>query len=260
MFFYFAEKQILERRRKRKIKIKKLCILLFTILIVSGITFSVYASDNKNLEGFTRVLEAVEEKHIEVFDCKAFGLTYDEVRYCISFVEISNPCLYGLSSFSCTETDGIVESINLTYSYTAEEMLLQRREIDRIISDIIADTEGLTNPEKIKVVYDYFADSNIYDYSIKTDESEEYNIYTLLTEHRGRCKTFSLAFKLIMDKLDIPCKVVSNLTSVKQDLDNETYHIWNKVYVSDEWLTVDLTKRLYLANNLLCMLYGLPIN
>ncbi len=245
-----------------KEKIKKLLKLILAILTVFGLavmtTAAVSAADDKTVK-FISVLTAAEENHIEKIDCSGFGLTPDEVSYCLSFVEIYNPYLYGVNEFIYSESGkGLIDSISLIYEYSEEEMLRQKAEIDKAADEITALTEGLENPEKVKVVYDYFADSNVYDYKLRVND-EEYNIYTLFTENRGMCKTYALAFKVIMDKLDIPCKVISNLKDFTQFEQNSgtAYHVWNKVYVGDKWFTIDLTQKLYLANDLLSLLRGL---
>ncbi|MCD8215502.1 MAG: transglutaminase-like domain-containing protein [Clostridiales bacterium] len=207
------------------------------------------------MANFINILTVAEENHIEEIDCSDFELTLNDIRYAFSFVWRKKPYLYGVNTFNYLTNDkGFIESINLIYEYSTEEMYSQRKEIDEIADSIVSITEGLSNPEKIKIVYDYFAENYTYDYKLS---GKDYTIYTMFTEKKGRCMTFSTAFKLIMDKMDIPCKVETNLTSTEQDMD-KPYHAWNRVYVGDKWLTIDLTKKLYLANDLLSALHGLP--
>lgn len=129
-------------------------------------------------------------------------------------------------------SDGIIEKIELKYRYSADDIEKLENETNQHINEIISLTNGYSNEEKIKIVYDYFIDNFVYD-----DTYENYDIYSLFTKNAGTCCSLALGFREVLNELDIPCEVVVN---------KDMSHEWNKVYINNEWLNLDITKGLYL--------------
>lgn len=72
------------------------------------------------------------------------------------------------------------------------------------------------------------------------DSSNNANIYGALKDKKVVCEGYARLFKSLMDKLDIPCIIVSG---VGKDLDtgSSENHAWNYVYLKGQWYAIDTT-------------------
>lgn len=122
---------------------------------------------------------------------------------------------------------------NKKYSY--DEINYLNIRVDYIISMIISNK--MSDKEKIKQVHDYLTNNINYSYSYKADSA-----YSALVNNYAICGGYADAFSIFMDRLGIEnYKVVSS------------NHVWNVVYIDNEWKHIDLTwddpKNNYNINN-----------
>ena len=96
------------------------------------------------------------------------------------------------------------------------------------------DISGKTRYEKLKSIHDYIAKFTYYDTEAKFSSSA----LGALVEPGVVCEGYSEAFKLICDRLDIPCVCVfGNL-----DEEENSAHMWNYVQMEDgNWYGMDVT-------------------
>lgn len=96
------------------------------------------------------------------------------------------------------------------------------------------DISGKTRYEKLKSIHDYIAKFTYYDTEAKFSSSA----LGALVEPGVVCEGYSEAFKLICDRLDIPCVCVfGNL-----DEEENSAHMWNYVQMEDgKWYGIDVT-------------------
>lgn len=107
--------------------------------------------------------------------------------------------------------------------YTNEQIQIIDYKIDSIIKQII--TSDMTDKQKIKKVHDYLANNISY---VKGNYSD--SAYGALVYRQAICSGYSDTLSLFLTKLDIPnYKVVT------------TSHVWNIVYLNNEFLHIDLT-------------------
>lgn len=78
------------------------------------------------------------------------------------------------------------------------------------------------------------------DYS-DTDDPVEATAAGALVNGKALCLGISLAFKYLMDRLDIPCIVVRGNANGSGKLDEAGLHAWNLVQVKGGWSHVDVT-------------------
>ena len=108
-------------------------------------------------------------------------------------------------------------------------------EIERISNQVI-DAAGEDKMEQIKLVHDYLVDSMEYDGEGKSDV---YTIYGALVNKKAVCKGYAKAYQYILNKLGIPCIVVSG---VGENSNGEIEkHAWNYVLIDENWYAVDVT-------------------
>ena len=106
--------------------------------------------------------------------------------------------------------------------------------LTEVIDEII--TSDMTDYEKEKAVYDWqhrwvtYSDENLNPISAAADN---YTPYGVLRSHNAICVGNATTFKLFMDALNIPCKIIHSTESGE--------HAWNIVQLEGEWYHVDLT-------------------
>lgn len=124
--------------------------------------------------------------------------------------------------------------IDIKKSYTEEEIKLINSAIDKYIKENINDS--MSNREKIKVFHDYIINNTKYDndYHVDTDKNDypasPYNAYGVLFENKAICGGYSDVMAIYLDKVGIKnYRIASN------------EHIWNYVYIDNNWYHLDLT-------------------
>ena len=130
------------------------------------------------------------------------------------------------------DENGLYDVIVPEYRYSESMSRIISRQNDRAEDKIIAQTSTLSAEDKVKYVYTYFCTHFTY------DDDLNYDLKHLYEENSGTCASFSIAFKNIMDKLDIPCKII---------ISDDMTHEWNQVFINNEWRNIDITEgiRLY---------------
>ena len=122
-----------------------------------------------------------------------------------------------------TSTSGEV-NLKINKTYTEEEQTKINKKVDEIMKKIFDDNMSLN--DKILAAHDYIIDNTIYD---ETDK-EELNAYNLFYEGSAKCFGYADAMAIILDKLGVKnYKIGSN------------EHVWNVVYLDNEWSHIDVT-------------------
>lgn len=204
-------------------------ILILSILILYP--SHILAADFK-----TDMTQAITDFEPEI-EC---NVTYDEAYNTIFEILAENSeFFYFDRECSILESSGSkIYKLGLNYLYTPAEAKQMQLVIDRQVNAIASSVSNIEdNCEKIKAVYDYFADNYKYDKSITYKDCD---VYTLVTEKRGLCCSFSLLYKDVLDRLDIPCRIVTN---------SNNSHQWNEVFINNKWRSVDISRGIQLDGN-----------
>ena len=127
------------------------------------------------------------------------------------------------------ETGEITISLNNTY--TKEEQNIINEKLDSIISSNINDS--MTLEQKLKSLHDYIINTTKYDIDKNNTGESIYHsstAYGALIEGFATCNGYADAYALMLDRLGVKNYRITSDT-----------HIWNAVYINDEWLHIDLT-------------------
>lgn len=109
---------------------------------------------------------------------------------------------------------------------------LYREQTDNVASSFIP--RGDTRYQKVKSIHDYVVNLASYEANPYADDA-----YGVLVKNRATCSGFSRAFKLICDKNNIPCALVTGV-GITQSESGE--HMWCLVQMEDGlWYGVDPT-------------------
>lgn len=132
--------------------------------------------------------------------------------------------------------------INLTieYLYTYAEITAINTKADEILATIL--TNEMNDYEKIKTIHDYIVNNVKYDIERNEENDSKYNSYTAygpLFEGYATCNGYTDLMAIFLTKIGFNnFKVATTPDEISY---STTGHIWNAVYLNDEWLHIDLT-------------------
>ena len=115
--------------------------------------------------------------------------------------------------------------------YDEKMIYLIDYEIQKIINKEI--TDKMTDKEKIEKIHNYIINNTKYDQDRSDNKITNYssdNAYGVLTQNYGVCGGYTDTMMLFLESFGIK--------SIRISSEN---HIWNYVYINDEWLHLDLT-------------------
>ena len=130
-----------------------------------------------------------------------------------------------------------INSLSITPSYKSafssiDEVAEYKTKLFEAIDNF--EVTGDTRYEQIKSIHDQISTFTFYD----TDARFASSALGALVEPGVVCEGYSKAFKLICDKLDIPCVLVYG----NYDEEKQSAHMWNDVLMDDgKWYPVDVT-------------------
>lgn len=159
-----------------------------------------------------------------------YSITESEIETVYRGILYNYPQLFYVSNgfgYRCNSS-GIVTDIKPVYKETDASVIADTlKSIDDATDEIMMYVDDdMTDFEKIMAVHDYMVLNYTYDYTYSN-----YNI-TIMKTKTGVCMAYALAFKHLMNELDIECVYVSS-----EPMD----HGWNLVKLDGEWYHIDLT-------------------
>lgn len=126
-------------------------------------------------------------------------------------------------------------TVSVKHLYTTSDILAIDKEIDTIYNSLI--TNSMTDYEKIKKIHDYIINNTKYDQNKAKDETNpnQYKYksnmaYGPLIHHLALCGGYTDAMSLFLEKMGILNYRIAS-----------SNHIWNLVYINEEWKHLDLT-------------------
>ena len=145
-----------------------------------------------------------------------------------------NNFVHPYNSFSTIETEidsrGII-NLKINHVYSDEMKILINYKVDEIYKELYKDNVSVS--DNIKAFHDYIINHTEYDKERADSKIVKYksdNAYGVLIEGIGLCGGYTDTMSLFLDKL--------NVKNYKVSTNN---HTWNRVYVNDKWLHLDLT-------------------
>lgn len=122
--------------------------------------------------------------------------------------------------------------ITIKHTYSDKEIQTLNKIVNKVIKNNIKD--NMTSRDKIKAIHDYIINNTDYD-TLKTENPKDTTYksntaYGVLVEGYGICSGYSDAMAIFLDKLNFINYKISN-----------DQHIWNLVYLDNQWLHLDLT-------------------
>ena len=145
-----------------------------------------------------------------------------------------NNFVHPFNSFSTIETEidsrGII-NLKINHVYSDEMKILINYKVDELYKELYKDNVSVS--DNIKAFHDYIIDHTEYDKERADSKIVKYksdNAYGVLIEGIGLCGGYTDTMSLFLDKL--------NVKNYKVSTNN---HTWNRVFINDKWLHLDLT-------------------
>lgn len=157
-----------------------------------------------------------------------------DIAYNKTVLSNINDFVHPYNSFNQIETsfDSLGEiNIKVVHNYTEEMEIILNYKIDEIIKNEITDEMDAVN--KILIIHDYIINNTKYDQNRSDKNIFEYksnNAYGVLIEGYGICSGYTDSMMLFLEKLNIKSHKVSSEN-----------HVWNKVFINNNWYNIDLT-------------------
>lgn len=210
----------------------KVTAWIAALLYVFTLSTSAAFADTSETAEFNFLFLKATENYNETVNIESLSLTKDEISNYLSDIFAKENVWYLETKYTPidADSDGIIEEIRLCYRIPQSEFAEREALIESKIDYITALTEGHSNPDKIRIVYDYFIENYSYDETLMNND-----ICRLFETEQGTCAALSLGFNTIMERLNIPCEIV---------VGNDDSHEWVKIYVDNVWKNIDITKGL----------------
>lgn len=124
-------------------------------------------------------------------------------------------------------------TISVLKAYSNDEINLVNQKLETIEKEIL--TDNMTTEEKIKTFHDYIVNNTHYDNEytksgISDPNSTSHNAVGPLFEGKALCGGYASVMSIFLNRLNIPNYRISS-----------ELHIWNLVYINNEWLHLDAT-------------------
>ncbi len=133
--------------------------------------------------------------------------------------------------------DGTVASVFFTYVMKKEEYSDAVKKLDTIKKILKEKTEGKTEYETEKIVYDYIFSDCVYDESNKGAGS----VYGTLVNKVSRCEGYCKSFSWCLRNLGFECFSIVGNPGWDSTAAVYPLHSWNIVKIDDEYYNVDIT-------------------
>lgn len=127
--------------------------------------------------------------------------------------------------------------VKVNYLYTKDQINYINNKVNNIIENNYNNNVDIK--ENIKKIHDYIINNTSYDINYKENKDKfTFTAYGALKEHLATCNGYSDLMAIILNKLGINnYKIAYNPSGDT----NEDGHVWNAVYINDNWLHLDLT-------------------
>lgn len=109
--------------------------------------------------------------------------------------------------------------------------------IQNIVDQIVEQTQNDSVVEKARRIHNWLVSSVSYEES--EENKNRFEIYGALHDQRAVCEGYARSFKYLMEKVGVPCVLVSG-TGTNSEGKSES-HAWNYMQVNNEWYAVDVT-------------------
>lgn len=169
-------------------------------------------------------------------DLKAYNIPVSQIENVFVEVLNENPRLFYIDRYYTYRysTLGYVNTFNFTYADNKidipRKLMQYDHEVNKILSQI---PSHWTDMEKILFINEYIAlNCSYYEEAVSDRTLDAFDAYNVFVDKKAVCQGYALAVEALMDKLGIPCELVTS---------NSIDHAWNMVKMNGKWYHMDVT-------------------
>lgn len=172
-------------------------------------------------------------------------ITVEEINYLIQVLHFECPELmqFDLSQsgmFYYDTTTNIVNKYELAYVLSQAEYTEMYDACVEVIDRLVAETQGMTDWEKERYVFDYITANCSYDLYMDLAGTA----YGTLVQKIAKCDGISLATKWILEEMGITCVVAGGAPK-----EGDIGHVWNYVLLDGAYYGLDVTADVFGEDN-----------
>ena len=191
-------------------------------------------ADDNNVQAMRTVLERVSnavQNHTETeekVNIKDLQLDKDLVLAILKDLNVQVDGGEAIDTLSCWYSNDLATAIELDYCTAEKVTAIQAR-----LNQLVERTNALcqTDMEKVFYVHDWLVQNIAYD-AEHLSLPDDHNAYGALCEGTAVCEGYAKAYAFTMNKLGIPCVIVTS---------DDLSHAWNMVQLGGKWYQVDCT-------------------
>lgn len=167
--------------------------------------------------------------------------TSDEaIELVFDYVMTDHPEIFYVDGYQYTNytLDNVITKITFTgnYLYDREEVERRQKLVNEAVNACLAGAPSSTDDYyAIKYVYDYIIENTDYD----VNAIDNQNICSVFIDGRSVCNGYSKAAQYLLNKLGIPCTLVTGTVTTKNS--TGVRHAWNLVLCNDAYYYMDVT-------------------
>ncbi len=168
-------------------------------------------------------------------DIKEFSQDQDLLTHLNNFVHPYN----GFSNVKTMISESGEITVYIDYFYDENTIEVINQKVEEIMKENLNNT--MTTEEKIRVIHDYIINHTKYDVERNNESNSIYHSYIAygpLIEGYATCNGYTDAMAIFLTKLGIPNFKVA---MTPENETKEVGHVWNALYLNQEWLHLDLT-------------------
>jgi len=130
-------------------------------------------------------------------------------------------------------------NITIQYFYTKDQIDAINQKVNELYQNLI--TNDMDDYNKILTIHDYIINNTKYDVTRNNQGESNYHSYIAygpLFEGYATCNGYTDTMALFLEKMNIPNFKVAMTPEKDQKTEG---HVWNAVYINNEWFHLDLT-------------------
>lgn len=148
----------------------------------------------------------------------------------------NDPCQIAIKGFRFFAYPMAIQ-LQPIYVYSEQEGKPLLAECQRQREIILSKSKAVETYTAVQEIHDILSRNIKY---VAGEEPELHSIVGPLTKKKGVCEGYAKTMKFLMDKMSIPCLVITG-TAYNQALQQEESHAWNLIQINGEWCHVDVT-------------------
>lgn len=204
-----------------------------------------YLSDKNQRECYKDVLRNTTEFTSKIssgrylmkpVNIEKYNLSAKEISMIVDGVLGDNPQIFWIDlDYTYITENSVITEVQLYSVMTESQYIKCEKQLNKKVKKFVNSVkENKTDFEKELAAHDFVIKSCEYESNFHDSESEPYTAYGALVSKRAVCQGYTKAFQLLLSKVGINSINISGV-SEKQN------HIWNAVFIENDWYYVDIT-------------------